>query len=420
MSARLIHKLTAAGLSLTAFASTATATPSASIGKEISIKRHLQEGEEFKVGVPALIEHGKALFTAVWTPQEGGGRPLSKGTGDPLSDPHSPLVFPRNFNRLSAMDSNSCSSCHNTPFVGGGGHFVTNAFIPGQRFDFLTFDFSDMTPTRGAVDERGVQVTLQTATNSRSTLGMFGSGFIEMLARQMTAKMQKTRDGIKPGGSAKLEAKGVSFGVLSRRDDGTWDTSAVKGLPAQALESTGPTQPPSLVIRPFHQAGTVVSLREFTNNAFNHHHGIQASERFGLDSDADGDGFTNEITRADITATTIFQATLAVPGRVIPRDPEIEKAVLNGETRFAEAQCTSCHKASLPLEQDGWIFSEPNPFNPPKNLQPGDAPSFKVDLTNRSLPKPRLTPENGVIQVPAFTDLKLHDYRSDKRAGEDC
>ena len=29
--------------------------------------------------------------------------------------------------------------------------------------------------------------------------------------------------------------------------------------------------------------GRVASLREFTNNAFNHHHGIQSQERFGPD-----------------------------------------------------------------------------------------------------------------------------------------
>src|SRR5438445_5039461 len=30
----------------------------------------------------------------------------------------------------------------------------------------------------------------------------------------------------------------------------------------------------------------------------------------------DGDGFMNELTRADVTAVTLFQATMAVPGRV--------------------------------------------------------------------------------------------------------
>jgi len=159
---------------------------------------------------------------------------------------------------------------------------------------------------------------------------MFGSGFIEMLARQMTRELQAIRDTIASGGSAPLVAKGISFGVLSRRADGAWNTLRVEGIPAVSLVSAGASQPPSLVIRPFHQAGKVVSLREFSNNAFNHHHGIQSTERFGRNTDPDGDGFVNEITRADIAAATIFQATMAVPGRVIPNDPAIEAAVLSG------------------------------------------------------------------------------------------
>jgi CxxC motif-containing protein (DUF1111 family) len=163
------------------------------------------------------------------------------------------------------------------------------------------------------------------------------------------------------------------------------------------------------VVRPFHQQSQVVSIREFTNNAMNHHHGIQTTERFGKDTDPDGDGVKNEMSRADVTAASVFQATLAVPGRVIPRHPAITKAVWTGEQKFDAIGCTSCHKASLPLTSSAWVFSEPNPFNPPKNLRPGDAPPVFVDLTSGSLPGPRLKPKNGVVAVPAYTDLKLHD-----------
>lgn len=87
---------------------------------------------------------------------------------------------------------------------------------------------------------------------------------------------------------------------------------------------------PTLIISPWHQAGNVVSVREFSNNAFNHHHGIQPTERFGRDDDLDGDGITNEMTQADVTAVSLYQAAIEVPGRVIPRDPEIEDAVFTG------------------------------------------------------------------------------------------
>jgi hypothetical protein len=390
---------------------TATAAETAELGREVAIPHHLQDGDEFRLPLKHLLAYGKQLFSAVWTGQEGGGRPLTKGTGAPLSDPNDPLLFPRSFNRLSAPDANSCAGCHNAPFgiPGGGGDIVANVFVLAQRFDFTTFDQSDVLPTKGAVDELGRPVTQQTIANSRATLGMFGSGYIEMLARQMTADLQAIRDATAPGESRVLTSKGVSFGTLARTTDGVWDMSKVEGLPAPSLLSTGAGNPPNLIIRPFHQAGAVISLRQFTNNAFNHHHGIQSAERFGIDTDPDGDGVVNELTRADVTAATLYQATLPVPGRVIPKDPHIEQAVLVGEERFRQIGCTTCHVPHLPLTNQGWVFTEPNPYNPSGNLRPGEAPVFAVDLTSDALPHPLLKPQGGVVYVPAYTDLKLHD-----------
>src|SRR5579863_4267360 len=101
-----------------------------------------------------------------------------------------------------------------------------------------------------------------------------------------------------------------------------------------------PNDSPTLIIRPFHQAGNVISLREFTNSAFNHHHGMQSEERFGVGTDPDGDEFANELTRADITAVTVYQATLPAPGQVIPDDPEFEQAIKMGEERFKQVGCS--------------------------------------------------------------------------------
>jgi cytochrome c peroxidase len=382
----------------------------APLGAEVAIPAHLQDGEEFQIPIRALIKFGEKLFSASWTIQEGAGRPLTKGTGNPLSDPSSRLIFPRNFNRISAPDTNSCSGCHNKPRVGGGGDIVGNVFVLGQRFDYATLNELDPIPTRGGVDERGNPVTLQTIADSRKTVGMFGSGFIEMLARQITSDLQAIREATPRGGSSALVSKGISFGTIARHSDGTWETSGVVGIPAPSLVTTGAASPPSLIIRPLHQAANVISLRQFTNNAFNHHHGMQAEERFGLGVDADGDGFVNELTRADITAATVFQATLPVPGRVISRDPTIRAAVINGEAQFGQIGCASCHIPYLPLNNHGWIYTEPNPYNPSGNLRPSDGvPAVSVDLTSNDLPKPRLRITGGVVDVPAYTDLKLHD-----------
>ncbi len=386
----------------------------AGIGEEKSILTRLADGQEYALAPAAIVEVGRQLLEANWTVQEGAGRPLTKGTGNPLADAARPLNFPRNFNRLSGPDANSCAGCHNAPHavIGGGGDIVANVMVLGQRFDFLTFDSADTTLTGGARDERGTLVNMNTAFNQRTTPGMFGAGYIEMLARQITADLQAIRDVLQPGDSAPLVSKGIPFGTLARRADGTWDVSGVQGMPAVSLQTTGST-PPSLVICSFHQAGRVVSLREFTNNAFNHHHGIQTTERFGIDTDPDGDGVKNEMSRAEVTAASLYQAAMAAPGRVIPRDPAVEAANLNGEKQFAAVGCATCHQPALPLNNLGWVFTEPNPYNPPANLQPGQANPVSIDLTDDSLPNPRLRPSSdGVVYVPAFTDFKLHDITS--------
>lgn len=412
------------------------------IGREVAIPAHLQDGHEFNIPLAQLIDYGRQLFTAKFTVQEGAGRPMSKGTGAPISDPSSPLLFARNFDRVSSPEANACSGCHNAPVVGAGGDRVTEVFVLAQRFDHLTLDHSDGIPLRGAVDESGKFVTMENATNDRKTIGMNGSGFLEMVSRQMTSDLQAIAAATPPGASSRLVTKGVSFGILTRNADGTWNTSQVVGLPAPSLHTNGAT-PPSLLILPYHQAGAVVSIRQFTNNAMNHHHGMQSEERFGLNTDPDGDGFTNELTVADLTAISIFQATLPVPGRVIPNDSAVERAVLLGERVFDQIGCNRCHVDALPLtasnnpglpNQPGWIYFEPNPYNPttgpnspnlllgPANY-PFTAPALTVDLTSDELPPPHLKRNaHGVVMVPAYTDLKLHDISatSDPKTDPEC
>jgi hypothetical protein len=254
---------------------------------------------------------------------------------------------------------------------------------------------------------------------------MHGSGFLEMVARQMTADLQAIAAATPAGSSRQLISKGVAFGRLTHNVDGSWDTSKVVGLPAPSLKTTGTTAP-SLVIQPYHQAGAVVSLRQFTNNAMNHHHGIQSEERFGMNVDADGDGVVNELTTADMTAISVYQAALPVPGQVIPNNMAVEHAVRQGERVFDAIGCNHCHVDALPLDKRGWIYTEPSPYNPTGNLQVGPtnypvtAPALSVDLTSSHLAGPRLQPDaRGVVMVQAYTDLKLHDISATSNPATD-
>jgi hypothetical protein len=190
----------------------------------------------------------------------------------------------------------------------------------------------------------------------------------------------------------------VNFGSLTAMPDGTLDTSAIEGVDAD------------LIIKPFHQAGVVISLREFTVNAMNHHHGMQAEERFDINPangnpDSDRDGIERELTIGDITASTIWQAALGTPGRMMPEDAEIRASAVRGEEVFAEIGCTSCHMPEMRIETH--FFEEPNPFNPAGTFA-DTSQTYRFDMCEQGQ-SPRLEcDEDGAI-IRAYTDLKRHN-----------
>jgi hypothetical protein len=323
------------------------------------------------------FEHGRTLVAGAFNICDGQGRPMTTGGGDArkLGQP--------SFIRTSAPDSNSCTGCHAQPREGGSGDFVANAFVLAQTLDPVTESVS------------------LGFSNERNTLGMFGSGAIEMLAREITVELQAQADQLLDGEHI-INSKGVNF-EITIKDGGV--------IASQGVDT-------DLVIKPFHQSGVVVSLREFTVNAFNHHHGMQAEERFDLNPakgmiiDFDGDGVEGELTIGDITAATIFQAAMGVPGQVLPESLEEQSTVNHGQTLFEEANqnggvgCASCHIPQMRLETR--MFTEPNPFNPDGTFSDGNL-SVSFDLTKDG-EQPRLeqSGQNGAV-VRAYTDLKRHN-----------
>ena len=334
---------------------------------------HLEQADIVagSVEFPELFAAGEALFVAQCNICDGQGRPAATGTGEKRL-PDAPA-----FIRTSAPESNSCHGCHAQPRAGGGGDFVANVFVLAQAMDPVTESVSSE------------------FSDERNTLGMFGSGAIDMLAREMTADLQAQAAGL-PDGDHTLTTKDVDFEVT------------IAG--GAVVESRGVDT--DLVVKPFHQAGVAVSLREFTVNAFNHHHGMQAEERFdlnpakGWEEDFDEDGVRRELTVGDITAATVFQAALGVPGRAMPRHPAERMAVRKGKMLFREVGCVSCHRPAMKLESRYYV--EPNPYNPPGTFN-DISQSIRFDLT-RYGERPRLkrTKDGGAI-VRAYTDLKRHN-----------
>ncbi|MFO1495362.1 MAG: di-heme oxidoredictase family protein [Lysobacterales bacterium] len=374
----LIHSFTLALLAGSASAAT--------IGDGPVVESHMDQAaiNAGRVSFEQLFAHGQFLFKAKFNMFDGQSRPGTTGGGAART----PGSAPR-FIRTSAPDANSCFGCHNDPVSGGGGDIVANVFVLAQTLDPVTQSVSG------------------DFSNERNTLGMQGTGAIEMLAREMTAELLAIREDAlriarETGRSTRmaLVTKDVDFGFIGANADGTLVTREIVGVNSD------------LIVRPFHQKGAVISLREFTNNAMNHHHGIQSVERFGQartnTKDFDQDGVEDELTVGDVTATTIYQAGLNVPGQVLPSDPAALRAVIRGERTFETVGCADCHVPTLKL--DSAMFTEPNPYNPDGNLKPSDVPQvYAFDMTtNGQLPRHEKAPDGG-IYVRAYTDLKRHN-----------
>ena len=277
--------------------------PAAVVGEEPAVKRHISQAdiEAGKFTLDELVEHGRDIFIAPFNTLDGAGRPEQTGQGGQRRR----RVVPDNFNRISAPDANVCMACHNLPAIGGGGDNAVNVFLLSDFLPFVDFD--------GDPVENGPNDTLKTVGNERNTVSLFGSGFIELLSREMTTELHATRreavDGTAASGqpvTLELTARGIGFGRITAMPDGSVDASAVEGVDDD------------LIIRPFHQKGAVVSLREFSNNATIQHHGMLSIEQAGDGTDPDADGYVNELTRGDITALVLFQATLPAPVQVAP------------------------------------------------------------------------------------------------------
>ena len=362
-------------------------------GEGPSMKLHIDQNDinAGKISFQELLEQGKTLMNASFNTFDGAGRPESTGNGAPRER----REFPSNFNRISGPDASACSGCHNLPFSGGGGDNVANVFLLAQRFGFVNFDQT--------LGDDFFEHTLENVGNERNTLGMFGSGFIELLAREMTSDLHQIKEtAIKQAKekqisvTKKLITKGVNFGEITAEPDGYLKLNRIEGVDED------------LIIKPFHQKGLAASLREFTVRSINAHHGIQATEMFGLNIDADNDGVVNEITAGDITALTLFQATLPMPSKSIPKTDIERTAAIKGEKLFSQIGCNYCHISELPLSN--LVFTEPSPYNPPGVLSEEMVTNpFKIDLATLNNHIKLKKNDKGEFLIPVFTDLKRHN-----------
>ena len=375
----------AVALQLTTAAPGLADEPWAERTQALGATTEMPTGTLSKADLDTLTETGKALFEANFTTLDGVGRPGATQAIDPTRRKH-----PRQqaFFRTAGPDAGSCAACHNQPASGGAGDFVANVFA-SEGFESADFDSLD-----------------PQFSSERGTNHLFGAGLVELLAREMSLELQSRRNEAlsKARDTGKtvrlsLTAKGIDFGFISADPDGSVNLDELDGVDTD------------LVIRPFTQKGVMTSLRQFTVNALNHHHGMQADERFGArwtgSDDFDGDGKTGEITAGDVSALVAWQATLPAPVRMVSEIDGWAEAAARGEENFAQFGCTSCHRPALPLES--LSFADPGPFDQAGTLndrQVGAKAIYDIALLDWAKTLPR--DAEGWVLVPLYGDLKRH------------
>jgi hypothetical protein len=331
-----------------------------------------------------LIGKGEALFGAKFTELDGAGRPMATQAIIPTKRKRPSA---NNFQRIAGLDANGCSSCHRDPVMGGAGEVTMNVFV-NEGFTNVDFDSTD-----------------PQFSNERNTNHLMGAGLIELLAREMSADLRAIRkrtlaEARRSGAPVKatLESKGVEFGTITAKPDGILDLSGIDGVDTD------------LVIRPFSQKGVITSLRQFSVNAMNQHHGMQAEERFGArwtgEADFDEDGHVGELTAGDIAALVTWQATLPPPTVMTPLDENWAKAAQDGSALFDEIGCADCHRRALPLKS--LEFADPGPFDAAGTLRAGEAEGRVLDLALLKWAETLERNEKGEYLVPLFGDLKRH------------
>jgi hypothetical protein len=295
-----------------------------------------------------------------------GGRPSIDGTGAVL--------------RLNGLDSQSCNECHTIVSnasipprlgIGGVGGIASNAF-PGV----LGIDVADRAGNGFAAMDGGRLI---------NPPFLFGSGGVELLAKEMTAELQELAEEARsrPDRVVPLVTKGVDFGFL-RYANGAFDSSGVEGIDAD------------LVVRPFGRKGEFSTVRAFDIGALQFHLGMQAVEVVGAGVDDDRDGVVDEVSVGELSALHIHNVLLPPPsqqGRSLP--------ARRGERLFEEIGCTECHVPELTTRVRRLPVSFPEvETDPQANVY------RRLDLRKHAGFEKAA---GRGIRVPLYADLKRHD-----------
>lgn len=334
------------------------------------------------------IRRGRQLFQRKFLRVQG----LGPTTNDSVGDLDRDLA-------LSAGLADSCAACHGRP--------------------------------RGSAGFGG---DVATRPDSRDAPHLFGLGIKEMLADEITTDLRAIRAGAitqaqaaNQNVSRQLNSKGINYGRIIARPNGTLDTAQVKGVDA------------SLRVKPFFHHGETSSIHEFAVGAFNDEMGMQAvdpelmaAHNGGLyvtaagmildgskdfvkapptdnpGEDVDGDGITNEIPASLIDHMEFYLLNYFKPATY-----EQTQATTRGGELFEQVGCASCHIPDLSINRDRRVADVETIYDEQRgnfnSLFATATPLFNILNDASGYPaqkKPKLQPFNA---RNIFTDFKRHD-----------
>jgi len=335
------------------------------------------------------IRRGRQLFQRKFTLEQGQGPRVGDGRG--------------NIDTALAIGaglSDSCASCHGRP--------------------------------RGSAGFGG---DVATRPDSRDAPHLFGLGLKEMLADEITADLRAIRAktvaralASKQSVSRPLLSKGIHFGRIVARADGSVDSSFVKGVDDD------------LRVRPFFAHGGTISIREFVVGALQDEMGLQAVDaeldaaaragaRFvtpagmvldgALDrlkapptanpsADPDGDHVVNEIPAALVDYLEFYLLNYFKPATYGQGESTVRGAAL-----LNRVGCTECHVRDLSIESDRRVGDVETVHQPRRAIFNGLFSTATVLAANvddgKGLP-PLRPARRGSFEVRnLYTDFRRHD-----------
>lgn len=337
------------------------------------------------------IRRGRQLFQRKFTFEVGQG-PLS---GDGRGDLNVNLA-------IGAGLADSCASCHGRP--------------------------------RGSA---GVGGDVATRPDSRDAPHLFGLGLKEMLADEITSDLRALREQLVAQArttrvpvSTVLHSKGIHYGTLAAKPDGSLDTSRVVGVDTD------------LRVRPFFAHGGKISIREFVVGALNDEMGMQAvdpelasawagarvvtpsgmvldgaQDRLELppvtraDEDADGDGLANEIPRSLVDYFEFYLLNYFKPATY-----KTSQSTANGRRLFDRIGCEGCHVANLWVRRDRRVADVETAYDEGKGilnqLYATATPLLHAVDDGSGHPPQKLPNLKPFLVRNIFTDFKRHDLGS--------